>query len=154
LVLVQDYNTPLAIPFSELTVSIPLPDKRPFPNSLQTIGDHIKTHRLTHCIPIKEVIAQLGINRETLRGWELGLFEPLVKHYPGISALLGYFPFAIDESSLARKIKTYRFKKGLTQRQFADLLHTDTTTVWQWETRKRIPLTQTQAVIMSLISQE
>jgi DNA-binding transcriptional regulator YiaG len=152
--LAPDCSIPLAVPFSELTVSVPLPDKRPFPNSLQTIGDHIKTHRLTHCIPIKEVIARLGINRETLRGWELGLFEPLVKHSPAITAFLGYFPFLFDESSLAGKIKTYRFKKGLTQRQLADLLHTDTTTVWQWETKNRIPIPQTQEAIMSMISQE
>jgi DNA-binding transcriptional regulator YiaG len=152
--LAPDCSIPLAIPFSELTVSILLPDKRPFPNSLQTTGDHIKTHRLTHNIPIKEVIAKLGINRETLRGWELGLFEPFVKHYPAITAFLGYFPITIDQSSLAGKIKTFRFKRGLTQRQFAGLLHTDTTTVWQWETRNRIPLPQTQAAILSLITQE
>ena len=148
------YNTPLAIPFSELNVSVQLPDKRPFPSSLQSLGDHIKTYRLKNKILIKDVIAQLNIDRETLRGWELGLFEPGVTHYPAITAILGYFPFTIDESTLAGKIKKYRFLHGLTQRQFAGQLNTDVTTVWQWETRNRLPLLKTQNAITALIGKE
>lgn len=140
-------NIPLAIPFSELTVSVPLPDKRPFPESTQSIGDHIKHHRLTHNIPIKIIIEQLGINRETLRGWELNLFQPFVKHYPKIIQLLGYYPFSEELNTLGGKIKKYRYLNGLTQRQFAELMNTDVTAVWFWEANKRAPLPPTKEAI-------
>ena len=149
--MVPGCSTPLAIPFSELTISVPLPDKRPFPESVQTIGDHLKTYRLVNNILIKDIITQLGIDRETLRGWELGLFEPFVKHYPAIIKLLGYPPFTIDDTVLSGKIKLYRYCNGLTQRQFASLLNTDVATVWQWETKNRMPLPETQKKILALI---
>jgi DNA-binding transcriptional regulator YiaG len=149
--LAPDCSIPLAIPFSELAISLPLPDKRPFPKSVQTIGDHIKTYRLTHNILIKDIIPTLGVDRETLRGWEQGLFHPLLRHYPRIIKLLGYIPFETDETTLAGKIKKYRYINGLTQRQFANLINADIVTVWKWEKRNITPLPETQKVLHALL---
>lgn len=144
-------SIPLAIPFSELNATVPLPDKRPFPCDLQSIGDHIKHFRLANNLSIKEIIAELGIDRETLRSWELNLFEPFVKHYPKIILLLGYYPFNFEEESLGGKIKKYRFCNGLSQQQFADILNTDRSTVWQWENNRCLPIAKTLKEIHKLI---
>jgi transcriptional regulator with XRE-family HTH domain len=151
LALAHACNIPLAIPFSELTNSVPIPDKRPFPETTQTIGDHIKSHRLKHRIPVKTIIEKLGVSRDTLRGWELNLFQPFVKHYPKIIQLLGYYPLTQELNTLGGKIKKYRFMNGLTQRQFADLMDTDVTTIWFWEADKRLPLPLTKKAIEELV---
>jgi transcriptional regulator with XRE-family HTH domain len=139
------------VPFSELNVNIPIPDKRPFPKELQTVGNHLKHARLSRNILIKDVCAFLTIDRETLRGWELGLFEPFVSHYPAIISFLGYNPCNIRTDSLAGQIKMYRHEHGLTQRQFANLLQTDASVIWQWECNNRVPLVKTQKKIQALI---
>ena len=146
-----DYNTPLAVPYSVLNTTVPLPDKRPFPSDLQTVGNHIKHARLSRNILIKDVTAQLKIDRETLRGWELNLFEPHVSHYPLIISFLGYNPCQFEKKSLAGKIKSYRYLHGLTQKQFGELMHTDASVIWQWESNGRLPIAKTKKRILELI---
>ena len=102
---------------------------------------------------IKDVIAELKIERETLRGWELNLFEPHVSHYPLIMRFLGYNPIQFDTDSLAGKIKSYRYKNGLTQKQFGELLQTDAAVVWQWESNGRPPLEKTKKRIFELVNE-
>ena len=143
-------NTPLAVPYSILNATVPLPDKRPFPKELQTVGNHIKQSRLSRNILIKDVIVSLKISRETLRGWELNLFEPHISHYPLIISFLGYIPCQFEISTLAGQIMRYRHIHGLTQKQFGSLLQTDVSVVWQWETNGRIPITKTQNRILEL----
>lgn len=99
---------------------------------------------------IKDVIELLKIDRETLRGWELNLFEPHVSHYPLIISFLGYIPFKFETGSLAGKIKEYRYKHGLTQMQFGKLLNTDGSVVWQWESNNRLPIAKTQKMLLEL----
>lgn len=142
------------MPFSVLTNTIPLPDKRDFPSKLQNIGNHIKKVRLERRILIKDVIAALNINRETLRGWELNLFQPHVGKYPSIIHFLGYKPYHFDPDSLAGKIKDYRYRHGLTQKQFGELLQTDGSVVWQWESNNRLPISKTQKRILKLIEND
>jgi hypothetical protein len=144
-------NTPLAVPYSELNATINLPDKRPFPIDLKHVGDHIKYKRLAENILIKDVIEQIQIDRETLRGWELGLFEPLVHQYPQIIKFLGYFPFAFDTNTIAGKIKTYRYKNGLTQKEFGALLQKDGSVIWEWESNGRKPISKFLKQILELI---
>ena len=118
--MVPGCNTPLAIPFSELHTTVLLPDKRPYPKELHTLGEYLKHARLVRSILIKDVIAEFKIDRETLRGWELGLFEPHVSHYPGIISFLGYNPCVFETNTLAGEIKKYRYSHGLSRRQFAN----------------------------------
>lgn len=140
-----------AVPYSKLDVTILLPDKRPFPKELQTVGNHIKAARLSRNILIKDVCAILNISRETLRGWELGEFEPHVSHYPIIITFLRYNPCQIELDTIAGKIKDYRYRHGLTQQEFATLLNTQASVVWQWECNGRLPLPKTQKRILDVI---
>lgn len=93
---------------------------------------------------IKDVCAEIEVDRDTLRGRELGKFEPHVRHYPLIVSFLGYSPCIIETDSRAGKIKEYRYRRGLTQMQFGNLLHRDACIVWQWECNGRIPIVTTQ----------
>lgn len=149
-----DYSIPLAIPFSVLNTIIPLPDKRPFPQKVQTVGDHIHYARLERKVLIKDVIAQLNIDRETLRGWEKNITIPSVQHAPLIIKFLGYNPYTFDTTTLAGKIKHYRYTHGLTLRQFAHLLQTNVTTIWQWESKGRVPLEASLKKILTVIESE
>ncbi len=151
MVLVQDYSIHHAVPYSKLEVTLPLPDKRLFPKELQTVGNHIKAARLSRNVLIKSVCKMLNISRETLRGWELGDFEPHVSHYPAIITFLGYNPCKFETDAIAGKIKDYRYRHGLTQQEFADLLNTQGSVVWQWECNGRIPLPRTEKRILDLI---
>lgn len=151
MVLEQDCNTPYAVPFSVLNRTIPLPDKRPFPKQLQHVGDHVKKTRLERNIPIKDLLTYFEIDRETLRGWELGLWEPFVRHYPKIIQFLGYYPFTHEVETLGGRIKKYRFENGLTQPEFAKLLNTDKCTVSFWETNRRLPLQKTVQVLNKIL---
>ena len=101
---------------------------------------------------IKDIIGILGITRETLRGWELGLYEPHVQYIPIITSFLGYPPFNFDSETLCGGIKKYRFDNGLTQEQFGKLFNTDKCTVSFWETNRRLPLPKTAKAIMKLIT--
>jgi len=139
------------VPFSVLNNTVPLPDKRRFPKELQHVGDHIKKVRLEKNLPIKQLLSEFQIDRETLRAWELGLWEPFVKHYPQIIRFLGYYPFTHETKTLGGKIKKYRFEHGLTQGQFARLLHTDKCTVSFWETNRRLPLEKTIALLKTIL---
>ncbi|MGB4776376.1 MAG: helix-turn-helix transcriptional regulator [Daejeonella sp.] len=94
----------------------------------------------------------MHIDRETLRCWEMGVYEPRVQHYPAIIAFLGYDPLQIDTNTLAGKIKRYRYLNGLTQDDLAELLHTDRSTVWQWETNNRQPIPICRKRILDLVN--
>lgn len=139
------------MPFSVLNISVALPDKRPFPDELQTVGNHIKHARLTRNILIKDVCIFLKITRESLRAWELNIYEPHVSQYPLIISFLGYNPCQFETDSIAGKIKRYRHLHGLTQKQFGDLLHTDASVVWQWESNGRLPIAKSKKLILELI---
>ena len=139
------------MPFSILNNVVPLPDKRQFPEELQSTGDHLKHARLTRNILIKDVCAYLKIDRDTLRGWEQNLFEPHVSHYPVIISFLSYNPCQIESSSLSGKIKKYRYAHGLTQKQFGALLDIDACVVWEWESNERLPIPKNKTRVLELI---
>ncbi|MBL7738491.1 MAG: helix-turn-helix domain-containing protein [Chitinophagaceae bacterium] len=139
------------MPFSTLTKIIPLPDKRPYPKELQHIGHHLKKARLERSLLIKDVLAILNVDRETLRAWETGIWKPFARHYPKIIRFLGYDPFPHETKTLGGRIKTYRHQHGLSQEQFASLVHTDRSTVCIWETNQRLPVAETIRAIEKII---
>ncbi|MBS1734395.1 MAG: transcriptional regulator [Bacteroidetes bacterium] len=145
------YSTPLAIPFSELHNIVPIPDNRPFPASLEIIGNHIKKARLERGILIKDVITFIGIDRETLRNWERDATDPHVKYYPAIERFLGYAPWNSKAETLSEKIKMYRYRNGLTLEQFGNLLGVRECMVWEWESNNRMPYKKTKDRILSLL---
>ena len=57
---------------------------------------------------------------------------------PGIIHFLGYVPFQVGDS-IPEQLKAYRRVYGLSQRQLADALGVDDSTVRTWETGRNRP---------------
>jgi predicted transcriptional regulator len=46
------------------------PDALPYPDTLQTIGDHLRKKRLDLCLRQRDVATQLGVTVNTVTNWE------------------------------------------------------------------------------------
>lgn len=58
-------------------------------------------------------MAIIGVNVNTIVGWEVGRAEPKVSYLPAILEFLGYNPFP-QAQSLGERLRTARHRKGLT----------------------------------------
>ena len=59
----------------------------------RTLGEHIRRRRLEMELTQKEVADQFGVVSWTVRNWEKGRTQPLIKFIPTIVGFLGYDPF-------------------------------------------------------------
>ncbi len=141
--IIQDkYSTHLAIPalpFSRMTRNVSRPKPKSYPKELKTIGDHIRAWRTDNFLSQAEVAKILGICEDSVVGWEMRGTIPAIKQMPGIIRMIGYLPVEIDTSTFGGRIINYRHIKGLTPREFGDLISADPSTVRNWENGKRSP---------------
>ncbi len=86
----------------------------------------------------REVGAQLGVDKTTIGNWERNLVAPALRHGPGITEFLGYVPLECGDS-LPERLKAYRWRHGVTQRQLADVIGVDELAVRTWESRQKRP---------------
>lgn len=103
-----------------------------YPERPQTIGGHIRRRRLDLGLLQKEVAKKIGVHFETLKNWERGVGQPLVRHMPRIAKFLGYDPEPIPETFPSQVVYVRR-RLGYTQDEFAKVLHVDQVTIWHWE---------------------
>ena len=108
---------------------------------LQSIGDHIKHQRLNRNLLQRDVAEQLGVSKFTVLRWENNQGEPLVHHFPGIYAFLGYDP-AAQPRTVGQRILSARRRRGLTQFELARRLAVDPSTVHGWEHDEHRPIGQ------------
>lgn len=69
------------------------------------------------------------VTAETIYNWENNRNEPPVSGSAKIIEFLGYNPFQIHTSTLAGKLKAYRYANGFSQEQAANALALDETTI-------------------------
>jgi len=102
---------------------------------VRTVGDHLRKRRLDLGLRQRDVAEQVGVNKDTVRNWEIGRAAPALRQWPRIIRLLGYVPFEVggDSLALSERLKTHRKTHGLSQRKLADLLEVDEGTVRHWE---------------------
>ena len=112
-----------------------------YPKTLATLGDHIRARRLDRGLLQKEVALTLGVNLNTVTGWEKNRLSPMTAQLPRIIAFLGYTPPPYDKipDTLGERIRLYRLTHGLSQERFADFLGVDESTVFHWEYGKHAP---------------
>lgn len=126
-----------ALPYWSL---IDLTVKKPFcsqyPQSLRTIGDHIRKKRLDLKLFQQEVAKQIGITESTLLNWEHNRSTPTVQYIPRVIAFLGYDPFANSPMTLGEQLMKYRQYRGLNQKQLAKQIGIDPTTLSRLERSK------------------
>lgn len=60
----------------------------------------------------------LGVDVNTVTGWEVGRRFPKVSYLPAIIAFIGYDPFQ-GEMTLGERLRVERWKLGLTQYKLA-----------------------------------
>ena len=113
------------------------------PKELIKIGDHIKKKRLESNLFQKDVGKVIGTDNFTIVNWEKNSTKNIpAKYYPKIMEFLNYCPLTKTKNTpktLGQKIKLHRLHQGLNQKQFAQLLKVDSTTVKFWESGERKP---------------
>jgi len=108
------------------------------PVELQTIGDHIRRRRQTLKLLQKQVAEQIGVDETSIYNWERNLGEPRLKYIPPIIAFLGYNPLPAADT-LAEQLMRQRTSLGLTQKETAQQLGVDPSTLALWEGGEREP---------------
>ncbi|WP_262692502.1 helix-turn-helix domain-containing protein [Kordiimonas aestuarii] len=111
----------------------------PYPKNPTTIGEHILKRRCELELFQKDVGQQIGVCSCTIMNWEKGSSTPEIRYYPAIISFLGYEPFP-EPHTQGEMIRFKRQSLGLTQRQFAELINVDPSTIYQWEHNDRKPL--------------
>jgi len=81
-------------PDRRLTYSftLPRPKRKPkgYPENPQTLGEHIRKHRMDSGLQIKQLAEQIGVDEMTIINWEVGRVKKM-RRKP-FEHLLGLFP--------------------------------------------------------------
>ncbi len=104
-----------------------------------TLGEKLKNRRLELSLLQKEVAKIIGVSEDCITLWENNRSEPYVSYYPKIIQFLGYVPFDVDCRTLGGQIKLHRYLNGLTQKNLADLLQINESTVFHYENNRHKP---------------
>lgn len=146
------------MPFCHLQIKAlrqPYPDRwkstQGVPGEPQSLGQHIKAHRLRFHLLQKEVAATLGVHIETLRNWERGVGTPLNGYIPRIIQFLGFDPEP-EPAEIPGRVVYARRRLGLTQEDLAKRLRVDPVTVYRWEKGFSEPSAQMLKMIDALRS--
>lgn len=126
----------------------------PKPWDLQptTIGEHIKRRRLELGLYQKDVAKLFGITLFTIINWEKGRTTPTVKFIPSLVQFLGYDPLPKERpTSIADRLRTKRRELGLGQRETAQILGVNASTVTRWEGGSRIQELEHRKVVAEFL---
>jgi DNA-binding transcriptional regulator YiaG len=85
------------------------------PETLNTIGDHIRRRRLGLGLIQKQVAEILDVCTPSVINWEIGRSEPHLKYMPAILRFVGYAPVPPPEG-LGKRIVQSRNPVGLSQK--------------------------------------
>ena len=110
-----------------------------YPNSLKTIGDHIRKKRIDLKLLQKEVAQKIGVDETSVLNWEKNRNTPSLTYIPKIIEFLGYQPFDATAVTLGEKIVFLRRILGLSRNKLAQSLGVDPGTLGNWERDKTRP---------------
>ena len=91
---------------------------RPFHQSLDSCGSHIRCRRLELGWTQKRTATELGVSEDALRDWELGKAEPKPRRIPKVAGFLGYDP-PVDRYSAVELVDKIRKGSSLTWTELA-----------------------------------
>lgn len=120
------------MPFCQSSVKCPRPLPTGYPQLPKHIGEHIRKRRLDLRLWQREVAEQMGVSVFTVINWELGETSPPVRYGPRIIRFLGYDP-SPEPRSFEEEVMSLRWRLGLTQRELAEQLEVDESTIRGWE---------------------
>jgi DNA-binding XRE family transcriptional regulator len=82
----------VALPFCHITLKAQKPLPSAYPQTLKTLGDHLRKRRLDLKLLQKEVAQRLGVGESSVYNWENNLTKPALRYIPKIVKFLGYVP--------------------------------------------------------------
>lgn len=124
----------VALPICQITLKTNKPMK--IVRNPNTIGEHLKRRRQELNLLQSDVAKILKVNRNTINYWETNRNKPTNKNIPKIINFLKHIPNDFQSSDLGSKLIWYRKSKGLSQKEFAEMLKIDKTTLSRWEQNK------------------
>lgn len=127
------------MPFCHARLSARKPERRLYPKTLETLGDHLRKRRLDLGLLQREAAEQIGCSVASVTSWERDRAQPKVSVLPAIIDFLGYAPIEPAEPWSARLARS-RHAMGLSRRRLAAKLGVDESTVQRWENGRGRPL--------------
>jgi transcriptional regulator with XRE-family HTH domain len=81
-----------ALPFCHAELRASKSNSVSYTKQINSLGDHIRTHRLDLKLLQKQVADQIGVDKATITNWERNSVAPAVRYLPTIIQFLGYDP--------------------------------------------------------------
>jgi transcriptional regulator with XRE-family HTH domain len=128
-----DQPMPLALPQSYCTGQVIR-----IPVAPQTVGDHIRKRRLGLKLLQREVAEQIGVDTTSVFNWEGNRSSPEIRYMPAIIRFLGYDPQPAV-NTLGEQLVRQRTSLGLSQKEAAERIGVDPSTLAKWERGEREP---------------
>ena len=128
----------VSLPFCHSTLKAERPKVFGYPFELKTLGDHVRARRLERGLFQKDVAKLVGVCTDTVTNWEKNRSNPDLRALPGVVEFLGYDPRPADQF-VANQLTHARQARGLTQRELAQILRVDPSTLSKWELGIREP---------------
>jgi DNA-binding XRE family transcriptional regulator len=104
-----------------------------YPLELNTLGDHLRKHRLDLGLLQKDVARIIGCDPCSIYDWENHRCRPQLRFIPTIIDFLGYLPTDDSTETFGEGIVRARRMRGMTQWELAHKLGVDPTTLSRWE---------------------
>jgi transcriptional regulator with XRE-family HTH domain len=142
----------VALPFCCPTLRAQKPLPAAYPKELNTLGDHVRKRRLDLGLTQKQVAREIGAHVTSVRNWEGNATTPALRFVPGIVRFLGYVPFPPSQG-LSERLKGYRRVQGLSQRDMAQRLGVEESTVARWERGRSRPAERLRKHMRDLVGE-
>ncbi|HEY3390838.1 MAG TPA: helix-turn-helix transcriptional regulator [Prolixibacteraceae bacterium] len=114
----------VSLPICHIILKASKPESKPYPKELNTYGDHIRKKRLDLNLSQPQIAKIINVTTDSITNWELNRVTPTITLIPKIISFLEYTPLFNGN-----KIKQYRIQKGISQKELAEILKIDPTTL-------------------------
>ncbi|MGO4289873.1 recombinase family protein [Chitinophaga sp. RAB17] len=125
-----------------------------YPENPATIGEHIRKKRIDSGLTQAELAKILDVSTDCVTYWENNRSKPQITYYPRIHLFLGFCTTTINETNFRERLRTYRWKNGISCKDMARLLKVDTSTVRAWEKGLNMPSQKRIDAIDALLQQQ
>lgn len=102
-----------ALPFCKVSLKAQKAPAPAYPETLKTLGDHLRKRRLDLRLLQRQAAQKLGADKASAHNWETNRTSPSLSLVPKIVDFIWYIPFKTSHKNLNEKIKTYRQVLGI-----------------------------------------
>jgi len=127
------------LPFCHAELRTVKPKPECYPKEINTLGDHLRSHRLDLNLLQAQVAEQIGVDKTTVCNWESNASLPAIRYIPAVLRFLGYNPLPSGQTLIERLAAT-RKVLGLSQRELALANGVDEATWRGWEAGQHKPV--------------